>query len=175
MAGYRRTEEPRNMAKKSPNQKSKSRKLRSTPASDRKSALLEIMREHFQKSRAVSFLGFEVEAVEKGNATLRMEVCEDHKQLNGVVHGGILAAMADTAAAVAAYTVIPKGAALATIELKINYLEAVPEGKIKANARILRAGRNFLVAECEIFTAKGALAAKALLTFGAASGHSLTA
>ena len=161
------------MAKKSPNRKKESQRLQSSPASDRKKTLLEIMQEHFQKSRAVSFLGFEVEAVEKGIATLRMEVREDHKQLNGVVHGGILAALADTAAAVAAYTIIPKGAALATIELKINYLEPVPGGKIKADARILRAGRNFVVAECEIFTDGEALAAKALLTFGAASGRSL--
>jgi uncharacterized protein (TIGR00369 family) len=90
-----------------------------------------------------------------------------------VVHGGILAALADTAAAIAAYTTVPKGVALATIELKINYLEAVPGGRIRAEARVLRTGRNFVVAECEIFDTKGLLAAKALLTFGAASGHSL--
>jgi uncharacterized protein (TIGR00369 family) len=90
-----------------------------------------------------------------------------------VVHGGILAALADTAAAIAAYTTVPKGVALATIELKINYLEAVPGGRIRAEARVLRIGRNFVVTECEIFDRKGRLSAKALLTFGAAGGHSL--
>ncbi|HEY2460594.1 MAG TPA: PaaI family thioesterase [Candidatus Acidoferrum sp.] len=138
-----------------------------------KKLLLAATRKHMKKSRAVSWLGFEVEDVEVGRAVLRMNAVAHHKQLNGVVHGGILAAMADTAAAIAAYTQIPAGAALATIELKINYLQSVPGGRIKADARVLRAGRNFLVTECEIFDAKGALAAKALLTFGAASGHSL--
>ena len=47
------------------------------------------------------------------------------------------------------------------------------EGRIRAEARVLRTGRNFVVTECEIFDGKGALAAKALLTFGAAGGHSL--
>src|SRR5882724_874215 len=46
-------------------------------------------------------------------------------------------------------------------------------GRIKADARVLRAGRNFVVTECDIFNEGGSLAAKALLTFGATAGHSL--
>jgi len=45
--------------------------------------------------------------------------------------------------------------------------------KIKAEGKVLRAGRNFVVTECEIFNAGGGSAAKALLTFGAAGGHSI--
>lgn len=101
-----------------------------------------------------------------------MDAGRRHKQIHGVVHGGILAALADTAGAVAAYTKIPHGTELATIELKINYLEPVAGGRVKAKARVLRAGRNFVVVECEILDGEGTLAAKALLTFGAASGSS---
>ena len=136
-------------------------------------ALTDATRRHMKRSRATLLLGFEVETAEPGHAILRMNVRPRHKQLNGVVHGGILAAMADTAAAIAAYTTVPKGVALATIELKINYLEPVPGGRVRADARVLRNGRNFVVTECEILDRKGALAAKALLTFGAAAGHSL--
>jgi len=38
---------------------------------------------------------------------------------------------------------------------------------------VLRKGRNFIVAECEIFNETGTLAAKALLTFSAAGGNTL--
>ena len=130
-------------------------------------------RRHLKESRAIAMLGFGLEAVSAGRAILRLDARAHHKQLNNVVHGGILAAMADTAGAIAAYTTVPKGVALATVELKINYLEEVPGGRIRAEARVLRTGRNFVVTECEIFDGKGALAAKALLTFGAAGGHSL--
>jgi uncharacterized protein (TIGR00369 family) len=136
-------------------------------------ALLAKTRRRLKESRATVLLGFGVETVEKGRAVLRMDARPRHKQLHGVVHGGILAALADTAGAIAAYTVVPKGTALATIELKINYLEAVSGGRVKADARVLRAGRNFVVTECEILDQKGKLAAKALLTFGAAGGHAL--
>lgn len=130
-------------------------------------------RRHLKESRAIALFGFKLDAVSPGRAALRLDARARHKQLNNVVHGGILAALADTTAAIAAYTTVPKGVALATIELKINYLQAVSGGRIRADARVLRTGRNFVVTECEIFDGKGALAAKALLTFGAAGGHSL--
>ena len=135
--------------------------------------LLELTRNRMKRSRLPALLGFYVESLAPGRAVLSMKVKEHHRQIHNVVHGGVLAALADTAAAIAAYTAVPKGTEIATIELKINYLSAVPDGKIKAEGKVLRAGRNFVVTECEVFDAKGALAAKALLTFGAAAGHSM--
>jgi uncharacterized protein (TIGR00369 family) len=142
-----------------------------TPAEAKR--FLQATRRHLRASRAVRLLGFTVERVGQGRAVLRMTARPHHKQINGVVHGGILAALADTAAAIAAYTKVAKGVPLATIELKINYLEAIPSGRIEAHGRVLRVGRNFVVTECDIFDRRGNLAAKALLTFGAAGGHAL--
>lgn len=133
----------------------------------------ELVRKRMKESQVITHLGFDVEKVEKGRAVFLMDVRAHHKQIHGVVHGGILAALADTTAAIAAYSVVPRGTEIATVELKINYLEPVPGGRIKADARVLRAGRNFLVAECEIWNEDNSLAAKALLTFGAAAGHSI--
>src|SRR5246127_260727 len=79
-------------------------------------AMLEVARKRLRESRATVLLGFEVESVEEGRAILRMNSEAHHKQIHGVVHGGILAAMADTAGAIAAYSVVPNGMELATIE-----------------------------------------------------------
>ncbi len=136
-------------------------------------AVLEETRKRMRMSRLSALLGFHVESLAPGSAVLSMQVKELHKQIHDVVHGGVLAALADTAAAIAAYTVVDRGTELATVELKINYLSAVPGGKIKAEGKVLRAGRNFVVTECEVLDAKGRLAAKALMTFGAAGGHSM--
>jgi uncharacterized protein (TIGR00369 family) len=136
-------------------------------------SLTTLARRTLKENPATNLLGFELQSISRGRAVLRMDVQPRHRQMQGVVHGGILAALADTASAIAAYTTVPPGTAIATVELKINYLEAVARGRIKADARVLRTGRNFVVAECEIFDGKGLLAAKALLTFGAAAGHSL--
>jgi uncharacterized protein (TIGR00369 family) len=133
-----------------------------------------LVRERMKESKATELLGFDVESVHDGRAIFHLDVHPRHKQIHGVVHGGILAALADTASAIAAYTVVPRGVELATLELKINYLEPVPGGRVKADAKVLRAGRNFIVTECEIFNTSGSLAAKALLTFSAATAHTLT-
>ena len=135
--------------------------------------ITELDRRRMKESKSTELLGFDVESVHDGRAVFRLDVRPTHKQIHGVVHGGIIAALADTTAAIAAYTAVPLGIELATLELKINYLEPVPGGRVKADARVLRAGRNFIVTECEIFNETGSLAAKALLTFSAAAGHTM--
>ena len=135
--------------------------------------LAEMVQARMRESEATAHLGIEVQSVGEGRAVFSMDVKSKHKQIHGVVHGGILAALADTTAAIAAYTTLPKGSEIATVELKINYLEPVPSGRIKAEARVLRTGRNFVVTECEIYNESGSMAAKALLTFGALAGHSI--
>jgi uncharacterized protein (TIGR00369 family) len=132
-----------------------------------------VARRALRHSHAIRFLGFSLDAIDKGWAAMRLNATTHHKQIHGVVHGGILAALADTVGAMASYTVVPKGTGIATIEMKINYLEPVPVGRVRAEAHVLRAGRNFVVTECDVFTPAGKLAAKALITYGAASGHSM--
>src|SRR5258707_2525618 len=89
-------------------------------------------RRHLKESRAITMLGFELESASRGHAILWLEGYARHKQLNNVVHGWILASLADTAGAIAAYTTVPKGVAVDNIQLKINYLEGVPGGCIRA-------------------------------------------
>jgi uncharacterized protein (TIGR00369 family) len=109
--------------------------------------------------------GYELDSIGDGKAVMSLQVMDRHKQIHGVVHGGVLASLADTAGAMAAYPLLPKGTRLATVEMTINYLEAVDRGPIIAEARVLRLGRTLAVAECEIKDAEGKLAAKSLLTF----------
>ncbi len=134
---------------------------------------LEMVRQRMKDSRATEMLGFDVTSIGQGHAVFELDVQAHHKQIHGVVHGGILAALSDTTAAIAAYTAVPRGTEIATVELKINFLEPVRGGRIRAEGHVLRVGRNFVVTECEIFNEDGSMAAKALLTFGAAAGHSI--
>jgi uncharacterized protein (TIGR00369 family) len=136
-------------------------------------SMTELVRARMKESHSSELLGFAVESVQAGKAVFRLDVKQQHTQIHGVVHGGILAALADTTGAIAAYTTVPRGVELATLELKINYLEPVPGGRVRAEARVLRAGRNFIVTECDIFNTEGKLAAKAMMTFSAAQGYKL--
>jgi uncharacterized protein (TIGR00369 family) len=135
---------------------------------------LEYARSRVKLSKFSALMGFEVANLYPGGAILQVVTEDHHRQVHNVMHGGVIAALADTAAAIAAYTVVPRGTEIVTIELKINYLLPVAEGKLKAEGKVLRAGRNFIVVECDVTKQDGALAAKALMTFAAAPGHALT-
>jgi uncharacterized protein (TIGR00369 family) len=133
---------------------------------------VDFARSRVKRSKFSELMGFEVEKLFAGGAVVSMRTEDHHRQIHNVMHGGVLAALADTAAAIAAYTVVPRGAEVVTVELKINYLLPVAAGKVCAEGRVLRAGRNFVVVECDV-TNQEAMVAKALMTFGAAPGHQM--
>ena len=54
---------------------------------------------------------------------------------------------------------------MVTIEMKINFLEAVEHGEITADARVLRRGRTTSVVDCNVTDEDGRLVSKALMTF----------
>ena len=124
----------------------------------------ELVRQRMKESKSTELFGFDVERVHDGRAVFRLDVRPSHKQIHNVVHGGIIAALADTTAAIAAYTAVPRGVELATLELKINYLEPVSGGTIKADARVLRLGQTTSVVDCEVTDQDRRLVAKALMT-----------
>ena len=121
--------------------------------------------ERLRNSAPGQLFGYELDSIGEGKAVMSLRVLDRHKQIHGVVHGGVLASLADTAGAMAAYPQLPRGTRLATVEMTISYLEPVDRGTILAEARVLRIGRTLAVAECEIKNAEGKLAAKSLLTF----------
>jgi uncharacterized protein (TIGR00369 family) len=135
---------------------------------------MDLARSRVRQSKFSALMGFEVEKLFRGSAVVSMKTEDRHRQIHNVMHGGVLAALADTAAAIAAYTAVPRGTEVVTVELKINYLLPVGRGKVRAEGRVLRAGRNFVVVECDITNEEGAMAAKALMTFGAAPGHEIS-
>jgi 1,4-dihydroxy-2-naphthoyl-CoA hydrolase len=90
----------------------------------------------------------------------RPELCT----ANGLLHGGVIMALADTAGALIAFLNLPAGASTATIESKTNFFRAVRDGRVTATARPLHLGSSTIVAETEVRDASGRLAAKVTQT-----------
>lgn len=121
--------------------------------------------ERLRHSNPVNHFGFQLVKAERGRTVFRMPVLDLHKQIHRVVDGGVLAMLADTAGGFAAFLAAPAGSRVATIEMKINFLEAVEHGEIKADARVLRQGRTTSVVDCDVTDQDGRLVSKALMTF----------
>jgi uncharacterized protein (TIGR00369 family) len=125
----------------------------------------EEMRRRLRENQITNHLGFALIVAERGKVVLRMRVGKKHLQVHGVVHGGVLAALADTAGGLATYMAAPLGTRVATIEMKINYLEAVEGGSVTAEAIVVRIGRHVAVVDCDITDDAHRLVGTALMTF----------
>lgn len=86
-------------------------------------------------------LGIELEDMAPGTATLGFNIREDLKQNNGVVHGGAIASLVDTATAFAIISLLPPDEKATTADLTISYLRPLRNGRAHSTARVLRAGR----------------------------------
>lgn len=82
----------------------------------------------------------------------------------GVLHGGVLMALADSAGGVCAFLNLPPGATTATIESKTNFLGAIREGTVTARARPLHIGKRTIVVEADLFDASGRRVARTMQT-----------
>jgi uncharacterized protein (TIGR00369 family) len=71
----------------------------------------------------------------------------------GVLHGGVLMALADSAGAVCAFLNVPAGGRTVAIESKTNFFGAVREGEVRARSRPLHRGRTTIVIETDLFDA----------------------
>ncbi|MGH9839920.1 MAG: PaaI family thioesterase [Blastocatellia bacterium] len=108
--------------------------------------VLEKIRAKFEQNHFPRLVGIEIDSMERGRARLSLEVEEKHLQLQGIMHGGAIATLIDTAVAFAIVSVSEPGARFSTIELKINYLSPIREGRVVADAWLVRDGRRIVVA-----------------------------
>ena len=84
------------------------------------------------------------------NGACEMEATITNSSMNpyGMIHGGFIFGLADTAAGIAAYSLNKKSV---TVSSNINYLHALKGNKIKASAKCLKQGRNISVFEVSIY------------------------
>jgi uncharacterized protein (TIGR00369 family) len=111
------------------------------------------------------FLGLELEQVASGTATVAVNVRKDLTQNQGVVHGGAIASLIDTATAFAIISLIAPSEKVTTVDLVISYLRPAAGGRLRAVASVVRAGRRLFVVSAEVFDKQGKLITTALSTY----------
>jgi len=80
-------------------------------------------------------LGMEIKSSADGKAVLTMPFTVKLAQGKGLLHGGAIAALADTAAAMAIKTLLPEGTHFATVEMTTRFLAPVKGGTVTAKAK----------------------------------------
>ncbi|MCJ7538103.1 MAG: PaaI family thioesterase [Desulfobacterales bacterium] len=96
-------------------------------------------------------------SVDQAMVKLKTEQC--HLQPFGIVHGGVLATLIDTATFWSVFLRLPEDVGLVNIDLKLNYLKSISTGLMTAEGRCIRAGRSINYAEASIKDKEGNLIA----------------
>ena len=128
---------------------------------DTEDSRLQRARNAFDKVAYAKFLGLELCELKSGDVTVCLDARDEVKQNHGVVHGGAIASLIDTASAFVILTAIDENERVTTTDLTIHYLRPVSLGRMLARARIVRGGRRRFVVNVEVEN-DGALAATAV-------------
>lgn len=105
----------------------------------------------FNKQAFMHTLGAALTYVEAGAVTIELPVRSDLTQQHGFVHAGVVASIADSACGYAAFSLMPEGSGVLSIEYKVNLLAPAKGEKLIARARVVRAGRTITVCEANVF------------------------
>ena len=112
-------------------------------------AFAERVRTSFDRQRFMGTLGARLGRVAPGEVDIELPVRDALSQQHGFVHAGALASVLDSAAGYAAFTLMPPGAAVLSMEFKINMLEPARGATIVARGRVVRAGRTISVCRAD--------------------------
>jgi uncharacterized protein (TIGR00369 family) len=89
-------------------------------------------------------LGVTAARIEPGEIELSLIIRPDHLQHGGVVHGGVIVAMADNAGGAAAASLLPEGQAVVTAEYRISFLAPAAGQRLIARGSVLKPGRSLI-------------------------------
>jgi uncharacterized protein (TIGR00369 family) len=123
------------------------------------------LREAITRVPYAQLLGIEFEDATRGAATLSMSARPELERFGGIMHGGALASLADSASAFAVISTLEGSEQTVTVDLTLHYLRPATGGKLTAHARVLRAGRRLATVSVEILNESGALVVTALTTY----------
>jgi len=96
-------------------------------------------------------LGAAIESVEPGTVTLTCAFADGLTQQQGLLHGGVLASLADVACGYAALSMMPADREVLTVEFKVHFLKPAKTATLVAVGQVLQAGRTLTVCEGTVF------------------------
>ena len=105
---------------------------------------LAAIRETFAQVPYARLLGMELVSASRGAAVYRLDVREELTRMRGILHGGAVASLMDTAAAFAVHTLLAPEEWTVTVDLTLHFLRPASAGTVTAHARVVRNGRRLV-------------------------------
>lgn len=110
-------------------------------------------------------MGLKAEEAEEGRVVISISKRDDLLQQTGMLHGGAIGVLCESAAGYAAITVLPEGGSVIGVEYKLNFLRGITGDKAYAVAKVIKRGKQLIVVDVEAFQeGSDKIAAKMIFT-----------
>ena len=113
------------------------------------------VRKSFAAQSIMQTIGAQLSRVEPGIVEISLPYQTDLTQQNGYLHAGIITTIADSAAGYAAFTLMPAGASVLSVEFKVNLLRPASGEMFLARAEVIKAGKTLTVVRADVFGISG--------------------
>ena len=112
-----------------------------------------------------SHVGMRLVRLHKDGVTIECQIRPELLNGSGMLHGGVTATLADVAVGMALARHLGRLRSVTTVEMKINYLRPVANGKVTARSHLVKVGSRLCCGRVEISDAEGRPVGAALLTY----------
>jgi uncharacterized protein (TIGR00369 family) len=113
------------------------------------------VRDSFTRQAAMRLIGAQLAEIAPGRCSIELPVRADLTQQHGFVHGGIVSMIADSAGGYAAFSLMPAGASVLTVEFKINLLAPARGELLVAVGTVVKPGRTLSVTHVDVVARAG--------------------
>lgn len=114
-------------------------------------SFIEEIRQSFARQSVMQLIGAELGQIEPGLVEIKLPYRSDLTQQHGYLHAGIVSSIADTACGYAAFSLMPAGSQVLSVEFKVNLLRPARGQDFVARAEVVKAGRTLTVVRADVF------------------------
>jgi uncharacterized protein (TIGR00369 family) len=107
------------------------------------------VRDSFAAQQLMATIGARLTSVAAGAIEIRMPFRADLTQQHGFLHAGVVTSVLDSACGYAAFSLMPEGVGVLSVEFKTNLLAPARGEELIARGRVVRAGRTITVCQAE--------------------------
>jgi uncharacterized protein (TIGR00369 family) len=105
----------------------------------------------FARQPIMNLLGARLSLVEAGVVEIALPYRADLTQQHGYLHAGVITTIADSACGYAAYSLMPAGSEVLSVEFKVNLLRPAQGETFVARAEVIKAGKTLTVVRADVF------------------------
>lgn len=109
----------------------------------------------FARQAIMNLIGAKLSLVEPGVVEITLPYRADLTQQQGFLHAGVVTTIADSACGYAAYSLMPAGSEVLSVEFKVNLLRPARGEFFVARAEVIKVGRTLTVVRADVFAVAG--------------------